>query len=171
MIVMGIIGVRGLKEIFMGSVVGEVLENVNCLVFVIFEKVVFDGEIDDIVFVVNYQDEEVEVFQKVVEICQLFNVKIYCVNVDLFYVEDYCYEMDQFKGKLFVYDNIIFEVIESMDIWEGLIKYMEIYLVDVLVMVIYKCNFFQELFWYSYVKEMLYYCNMLLLFILFYILG
>lgn len=59
---MGIIGVCGFKEIFMGSVVGEVLENVNCLVLVIFEKVVFDGEIDDIVFVVNYQDEEVEVF-------------------------------------------------------------------------------------------------------------
>lgn len=54
MIVMGIIGVCGFKEIFMGSVVGEVLENVNCLVLVIFEKVVFDGEIDDIVFVVNY---------------------------------------------------------------------------------------------------------------------
>ncbi|MCI4650452.1 universal stress protein [Phaeodactylibacter sp.] len=171
MIVMGTTGARGLKEIFMGSVAGEVLENANCPVLAIPEKAVFDGEIDDIAFAVNYQDEEVEAFQKVVEICQPFNAKIHCVNVDLSHAEDYRHEMDQFKDKLVPYENTTFEVIESTDIREGLTKYMETHSVDVLVMVTHKRNFFQELLRYSHAKEMSYHCNMPLLSIPSHILG
>lgn len=163
MIIMGTTGARGLKEIFMGSVAGEVLENANCPVLAIPEKADFDGEIDDIAFAVSYKDEEVVAFKKLVEICGSFNAKIHCVNVDLSHTEFYRNEMEAFKSKLPTYGNTTFEVIQSTDIKEGLTRYMETHAVDVLVMVTHKRNFFQELLRYSHAKEMSYHCNMPLL--------
>lgn len=163
MIVMGTTGARGLKEIFMGSVAGEVLENASCPVLAIPEKAAFDGHIDDIAFAVSYQDEEVQAFGALAELCSSFNAKIHCVNVDLSHTEDYRHEMDEFKKKLPAYDNVEFEVLQSTDIREGLTKYMETHAVDVLVMVTHKRNFFQELLRYSRAKQMSYHSNMPLL--------
>lgn len=163
MIVMGTTGARGLKEVFMGSVAGEVLEKASCPVLAIPEKAVFDGEIDDIAFAVSYQDEEVEAFKALVDLCSSFNAKIHCLNVDLSHAEDYRNDMNRFKEKLPFYDNTEFEVIQSTDIREGLTRYMETHSVDVLVMVTHKRNFFQELLRYSHAKEMSYHCNMPLL--------
>lgn len=163
MIVMGTTGARGLKEVFMGSVAGEVLEKASCPVLAIPEKAVFDGEIDDIAFAVSYQDEEVEAFKVLVDLCSSFNAKIHCLNVDLSHAEDYRNDMNRFKEKLPFYDNTEFEVIQSTDIREGLTRYMETHSVDVLVMVTHKRNFFQELLRYSHAKEMSYHCNMPLL--------
>ncbi|MEQ8706649.1 MAG: universal stress protein [Phaeodactylibacter sp.] len=163
MIVMGTTGARGLKEIFIGSVAGEVLENGNCPVLAIPEKAEFDGKIDDIAFAVNYQDEEVQAFEQIAELCRAFNAKIHCLNVDLSHTEGYRHEMEEFKAKLPAYPNIEFEVLQSTDIREGLTQYMETHKVDVLVMVTHKRNFFQELLRYSHAKEMSYHCNMPLL--------
>lgn len=163
MIVMGTTGARGLKEIFMGSVAGEVLENASCPVLAVPEKAAFDGRIDDIAFAVNYEDEEVAAFKKLVELYSLFGAKIHCVNVDLSHTERYRNQMEKFKAKLPAHDNTTFEVVQSTDIREGLLSYMETHDVDVLVMVTHKRNFFQELLRYSHTKAMSYHSNMPLL--------
>ncbi|MBV6652971.1 MAG: universal stress protein [Mameliella sp.] len=163
MIVMGTTGARGLKEIFMGSVAGEVLENAECPVLAIPEKAEFDGKIDDVAFAVSYKEEEVKAFNLVSKLFRPFDAKIHCVNVDLSHAEDYRGEMDEFKVRLPEYNNIEFEVLQSTDIREGLTQFMETRAIDLLVMVTHKRNFFQELLRYSHAKEMSYHCNMPLL--------
>ncbi len=160
MIVMGTTGARGLKEIFMGSVAGEVLENANCPVLAIPEKAEFDGEIDDIAFAVNYQDEEVKAFHKVLEIAAPFQARIHCLNVDLSHTENYRKDMEAFSEKLPPYDKVLYEVLKGTEIREALTDYMETHKVDILTMVTHKRNFFQELLRYSHAKAMSYHCNM-----------
>lgn len=160
LIVMGTTGARGLKEIFMGSVAGEVLENADCPVLAIPEKAAFDGQIDDIAFAVNYQEEEVKAFQKVLEIASPFQARIHCLNVDLSHTEDYRKDMEAFSEKLPAYDQVQYEVLKGTEIREALTDYMETHKVDILTMVTHKRSFFQELLRYSHAKEMSYHCNM-----------
>lgn len=164
MIVMGTTGARGLKEIFMGSVAGEILENAHCPILAIPEEAEFDGEIDDIAFTVSFQDEEVKGYQKLLEIIAPFKANIHCLNVDLAHTEDITHRMEQFKEKLSAYDSgnakATFEVLDGTDVREALTDYMNTHNVDVLTMVTHKRNFFEELFRYSRAKEMSYHSNM-----------
>ncbi len=160
LIVMGTTGARGLKEIFMGSVAGEILENADCPVLAVPEKAVFDGEIDDIAFAVSFEEEEVKAFEQLVEIARPFNAKMHCVNVDLAHTASYTQRMHTFREKLPAYDNLAFEVVDGTDLKDVLIGYMQGHGVDILAMVTHKRSFFQELFRYSHAKEMSYHCNM-----------
>lgn len=164
LIVMGTTGARGLKEIFMGSVAGEVLESAYCPVLAIPEEAEFDGEIDDIAFTINFQDEEVQGYQKLLQIIAPFKANIHCLNVDLTRTEDITIQMEQFKEKLNAYDSgnakATFNVLDGTDVREALTDYITTHKVDVLAMVTHKRNFFEELFRYSRAKEMSYHSNM-----------
>ena len=164
MIVMGTTGARGLKEIFIGSVAGEILENAHCPVLAIPEEAAFDGEIDNIAFTVSFQDEEVKGYQKLLEIIAPFKANIHCLNVNLVRTEDMTHRMEQFKAKLSAYNSgntkAIFEILDGTDVREALTDYMDMHNVDVLTMVTHKRNFFEELFRYSRAKEMSYHSDM-----------
>lgn len=164
MIVMGTTGARGLKEIFIGSVAGEILENAHCPVLAIPEEAAFDGEIDNIAFTVSFQDEEVKGYQKLLEIIAPFKANIHCLNVNLVRTEDMTPRMEQFKAKLSAYNSgntkAIFEILDGTDVREALTDYMDMHNVDVLTMVTHKRNFFEELFRYSRAKEMSYHSDM-----------
>jgi nucleotide-binding universal stress UspA family protein len=164
LIVMGTTGARGLKEIFMGSVAGEVLENAHCPVLAIPEEAEFDGEIDDIAFTVSFQDDELKGYQKLLEIISPFHANIHCLNVDLAHTEEITHRMDQFKKALHANESgnatLTFKVLDGTDVREALTDYMEEHSVDILAMVTHKRNFFEELFRYSRAKEMSYHSNM-----------
>ncbi len=161
MIVMGTTGARGLKEIFLGSVAGEVLENADCPVLAIPEEADFDGEIDDIAFSISFSNDEITAFRKLQEIIAPFKANIHCLNVDLAHTEDLTHRMEQFRDRLeeVGLTNAKFEVLGGTDIREALTDYMEEHRVDILAMVTHKRNFFEELFRYSRAKEMSYHSN------------
>ena len=155
-IIMGTTGARGLKEIFLGSVAGEVLENAECPVLAVPENATFDGMIDNIGMTTTYQEEEKEALKKVLNITAPFEPTIHCVNVDLAHIEPFTNRMDTFSTEFASISNINFDVIDGNDIQEVLTGFMEGRKIDMLAMVTHKRNFLQELFNYSRTKQMSY---------------
>lgn len=155
-IVMGTTGARGLKEIFLGSVAGEVLENAECPVVAVPENATFDGVIDNIGMTTTYREEEKEALKKVLNITAPFEPTIHCVNVDLAHIEPFTKRMDVFSAEFAEVANINFDVVDGNDIQEVLTGFMEGRKIDMLAMVTHKRNFLQELFNYSRTKQMSY---------------
>lgn len=160
LIVMGTTGARGLKEIFIGSVTGEILENACCPVLAVPEKGEFDGVLNKVAFATGFQQEEVKALDRLIELLAPFHPEIHCVNVDLAHTENIIHRMDQFvpalktKGR-----NIITHVLDGTDFQEAMIGFLETHSIDLLAMVTHKRNFIQELFHYSKTKMLSYHCN------------
>lgn len=159
MIVMGTTGARGLKEIFLGSVAGEVLENAHCPVLAVPESAEFDGELDTVGMAVSFNDEEKLALNEVLDIIGLFKPDIYCVHVDMAHTEEYTHKMEAFAQEFAAHSNIHFEVVEGNDFQGTLTKYLEGKAVDLVAMVAHKRNFLEELFRYSRTKKMSYHSS------------
>lgn len=159
LIVMGTTGARGLKEIFMGSTAGEVMENAPCPVLAIPEKGSFDGKIDNIAFTTSYTEEEQLILHLLQKMFSPFAPRIHCLNVDLAHTEEYTKNMEKFAGIFHEYSNMEFHVLEGTDINDVLTKYMEENKIDLLAMVTHQRNFIQELFHFSRTKQMVYHSH------------
>ncbi|MCB0583191.1 MAG: universal stress protein [Phaeodactylibacter sp.] len=159
MIIMGTTGARGLREIFLGSNAGEVLENADCPVIAVPEKSEFDGRIDQIAFTTTYKDEERKALEKVIAITAPFRPEIHCINVDLSHTESITHQMDAFRASFKGQDNLQFHVLEGNDIKEAIFDFLEKNDIDILAMVTHKRNFLEELFNYSRTKTMSYHAR------------
>lgn len=155
-IVMGTTGARGLKEIILGSVAGEVLENASCPVLAIPEQAVFDGKIDNIAFTTAFQSQEKKGLDKVLELFEAFSPQVHCVNVDLAHTEEYHHRMDVFSANFAENDNVAFHVLDGTDFQTVLTKFLEEMEIDVVAMVTEKRSFLEELFHYSKTKALSY---------------
>ncbi len=156
LIVMGTTGARGLKEIILGSVAGEVLENAACPVLAIPEQAIFDGLINNIAFTTNYQTEEVKGFAKVREVFENFNPSIHCINVDLAHTEEYHGRMDTFSAEVGDASNASFHVLDGTDFQTVLTNFLDQMEIDILAMVTHQRTFLEELFHYSKTKSLSY---------------
>ncbi|MCO6479373.1 MAG: universal stress protein [Phaeodactylibacter sp.] len=159
MIVMGTTGARGLREIFLGSVAGEVMENAACPVLAIPENADFDGQIDQLAFTTTYKEEEKEALERVIDIMGPFHPEIHCINVDLAHTEPITHRMDKFKAGFKREDDVQYYVLEGNDIREVITSFLQKKKIDVLAMVIHKRNFLEELFSYSRTKMMSYHAK------------
>ena len=57
-IIMGTKGATGLREVFVGSVTGEIMEKANCPVLAIPDEASFDHNIDRLVVTTDFTDED-----------------------------------------------------------------------------------------------------------------
>lgn len=159
LIVMGTTGASGLREIFLGSIAGEVLENAHCPVIAIPISAEFDGQIDQLAFTTTYKEEEKKALEKVISIVDVFRPQIHCINVDLSHTESLTHKMDQFKLGIENRGNIHFHVLEGNDVKEVITGFLEKNKIDVLAMVTHKRGFLEELFTYSRTKMMSYHAQ------------
>lgn len=156
LIVMGTTGARGLKEIILGSVAGEVLENAPCPVLAIPEQAIFDGLINNLAFTTNYQSKEQKGLAKLRELFSNFAPHIHCVNVDLAHTEAYHQRMDDFSAAAGEADNLSFHVLDGTDFQTVLTAFLDEMEIDILAMVTHQRTFFEELFHYSKTKALSY---------------
>ena len=156
LVVMGTTGARGLKEIILGSVAGEVLENAPCPVLAVPEQAVFDGVLNNVAFTTSYQPDEIAGFAKVQEIFTNFDPHIHCINVDLAHTEQYHHRMDAFKKAVGEVPNSSFHVLDGTDFQTVLTGFLDQMEIDILAMVTHKRTFFEELFHYSKTKALSY---------------
>ncbi len=159
LIVMGTTGASGFKEIFLGSVAGEVLERAHCPVLAVPEKNEFDGKIDQLVFTTNFEDEERSALDRLIEFAQPFDAEIHVVNIDTGHTDFYHHRMDKFKADYQDKKKLRFHVLDGVDIYEELTDYLEEHPVDFLAMVTHKRNFIQGLFNYSKTKKLSYHSD------------
>lgn len=158
-IVMGTTGARGLKELVLGSVAGEVLENAPCPVLAIPVQAVFDGKIDTIAFTTSFREEEVAGLQTVQEKFAVFNPHIHVVNVDLAHTDEFTAQMDQFSARFEDRDHLSFHSLDGTDIQPVLTQFFQEHNIDLVAMVTHKRTFFEELFHYSKTKAMSYHSH------------
>lgn len=159
LIIMGTTGARGLKEIFLGSVAGEVLENAHCPVLAVPKDATFDGRINRIAFTTSFADEEKIMLRRLQSLTLPFLPKIFCVNVDLSHTESITQRMTAFGAEFEEDNRFSFDVIDGTDIKAALIDFMDDHHIDILAMVSHKRSFLDELFNYSRAKMMSYHSN------------
>lgn len=159
MIVMGTTGARGLKELFMGSIAGEVLENAPCPVLAVPENAAFDGKIDHIAFTTSFAAEEKTALLHLQRLFAPFQPTIHAINVDLAHTEEYTHRMESFAADFPDHSNLRFEVMDGTDIYESVTDYLDKHHIDIVAMVTHRRSFFQELFHYSRTKQMAYHAD------------
>jgi len=159
-IVLGTTGARGLKEIFLGSVAGEILENATCPVLAVPAKAEFDGTIDNIAYATGYQTADANALRQLVELFENFNPNFHCISVDLAHTATWTHQMEEFKqtvGETAL--PIHYQVIDSTDIQKGITDYLADKQIDIITMLTHKRNFIQELFNYSKTKALAYHAS------------
>jgi nucleotide-binding universal stress UspA family protein len=156
MIVMGTKGAGWLKEIFTGSVTGEIMEKAACPVLAIPEKAAFDGAINKIAVTTDYSEEDCKTVEKVLEWASLFDATVDCLHVDASHTESITHRMDDFKRKFAGNDRLRFVVLNEFELEKSIAHYIEDNGIDILAMLTHRRSFFQELFNYSHAKAMTY---------------
>lgn len=156
LIVMGTKGAGWLKEIFLGSIAGEVLENAPCATLAIPIDAEFDGVIDKIAFTTNYEAKEILAIKNLMRFANFFKANVYCIHVDTSHTEGLTNKMEQFKTLVPAHENLHFVTIDGLRLEESLIKFVEENNIDILAMMTHKRNFIEELFNYSRTKKLSY---------------
>jgi nucleotide-binding universal stress UspA family protein len=159
LIIMGTKGAGWLKEILLGTVAAEILENANCPVIAVPQHTTFDGKIDRIAVLTEFLDEEKILLTKVSEFASFFNATLDCIHVDLALTHDYTHRMDQFRKDCEEIGNIDFKVLQGLDLFKAVGEYVEEENIDILAILTHKRNFIHEFFHYSVAKKMSYHLN------------
>jgi nucleotide-binding universal stress UspA family protein len=159
LIVMGTTGASGLKELILGSIAGEVLENACCPVLTVPEKADFDGRINQIAFATSFKEEEGKAIDRLLSLFAPFDPEIHIVNVDLAHTEVYNHRMDELKTRYAHLEKVNFHVLEGTDLQPTLTSFLDQLQVDMIAMVTHKRNFLAELFQYSRTKAMSYHSH------------
>lgn len=156
LIVMGTEGAWGLKEIFVGSIAGEIIENASCPTLVIPKDAKFSGQIKKIAVTTSFKEDEKIALQKVLDLSKLLNAQVFCINVDLSHSEFFMHRMDALKEQFKDHSNLFFQVLEGTSLHEEIAEYLENNQIDLLAMLTHKRNLLGELFNYSQTKKMVY---------------
>ena len=156
MIVMGTKGAGWVKEIFIGTIAGEIMERASVPVLAVPEEAVFDGKMNKIAVATEFKPEEKYLLEKVLNLAAAFEAHVYCLNVDLAGIQFYAEQKEKFMESFKDTPRLHFKTIEGFDIMTALNEYMNKYRMDMLCMLIHKRNFIQEFFKYSIAKTMSY---------------
>lgn len=153
-VVMGTKGATGLKETFLGSNTGSVITEVDTTVIGVPEDSEFTG-IHNIVFTTRYREKDLKAIKELVPLAELFGAKIHCLyiktkksDVNPVVIEDW---------KFLLKDaNVIFHTVESDNVKDSILNFIDSYNVDMLAMLNYKRGFFEELFKQSLTQKLSY---------------
>ena len=155
-VVMGTTGARGLKEVFLGSVAGEVLESASCPVLVVPREAPAGAQFPHMAFTTDFKDEEMPALDYLIGLARQLDSKLHVINVDVTHTDFYVHRMEKLKAKYKDEAGIRFEELKGDHIFETVSEYLEEHGVHLLAMLSYKRNFFRELFHYSLAKKMAY---------------
>ncbi len=155
-IVMGTKGAKGLKEIFLGSITGEIMEQAPCPVLGIPIEAKLDSAIDKIGLTYDFERDTPGLLEAVGNIATLFKAQIYCLHIDSSHASELTRKEEEMKAFFKDDDRFIPVLIEASDLLGSLSKFADENKLDLITMITHKRNFFQELFHFSFAKKMTY---------------
>ena len=150
LVVMGTTGAGAMKELFVGSVAAEVMENADVPVLAVPMGAVFDGSISKIAFATELLDEDDKALPRVQEIARTLGAEVLCVNADVSHTTPYTTRVEEFKQQ---FPDVALHVLESIDVEESIKQFVHKNHVDILAMLIHQRNRLQEIFNYSMTKR------------------
>jgi len=157
LIIMGTKGATGLREIFLGSVTGEVMEKAPCPVLGIPLNAEFDGVLNVFAVTTDFSQEDAVALKQVSQFAGIFGAEVRCIHFDVLHQEKLIHQLSQWKEELdFDISHIHFEVIDTSHLENSMVEYIDKHEVDIVAMLIHKRGFFEEMFNYSLAKKMAY---------------
>jgi nucleotide-binding universal stress UspA family protein len=154
LIVLGTNGATGLKEAFLGTNAGSVIERVPILSLTVPAKARFE-KIKKIGFTTRFTSKDSRALKKVVEIAKALNAKIKCLYVQTFDSDLKQARIEKWKAD-FKQDPVEFIVIPSDDIKGTIFSFLKKNDIDILAMLTYKHKMLEKLFKKSLVKKIAY---------------
>jgi nucleotide-binding universal stress UspA family protein len=155
-IVMGTKGAGWLRQIFTGTVAGEMMEYACCPVLAVPGKAVFDKSIDKIGVTTSFAEEEVDILRKTLDFAAIFNARVYCIHVDQHKGIDPAENEDEFRDQFRDVPNLNFIILEGPNVIKTLSEYIEANDFDVLAMLTHQRSFMEEMIDFSEAKMMSY---------------
>ncbi|MBK8502596.1 MAG: universal stress protein [Saprospiraceae bacterium] len=125
LIVMGTKGASGLKEVFLGSIAGEIMEKANCPVLAIPEEAVFDHNIDRIAMATEFKPEDEKALQEVLKFANLFNAQVTCLHVCIENLDECNKKIAVWREMFADHPNLHFKLIRDHTVTKALNKYIE----------------------------------------------
>ena len=155
-IVMGTKGAGAIKEIFFGSVAGEVMEKAPCPVLAVPEDHDFDGKIDRIAVTTDFSERDVRAIEFIIPLAAAFRSEVYCLHVDLAHTEALNQRMDHLRLRFAPYGSLHFRNLDATDFENAIDEFVASRRIDLVASVIEERGFFQELFHRSRAKQLSY---------------
>lgn len=156
LIIMGTKGATGLKEVFLGSITGEVMEKASCPVLAIPDEAVFDHNIDRIGISTEFTNEDEKALEEVLKFASPFGAQVFCLHVCTENLDECIKKLDALRLKYADHSNLHFKLVSDHTVTKALNKYLEDEKIDVMAMLTHRRNFLQELFNYSRAKKTIY---------------
>jgi nucleotide-binding universal stress UspA family protein len=146
-----------LSDIFIGSATNKVLEEINKPVIAVPDSAKFDGKLDNIAFLVDYRQDEIEPLKVVMEKSEEFGSNLYVIHFDLAHVESMTPRMENFKNSIesSSLENVHFISIDTINLKKSLYDFCHQNKIDMVCLINHKRNFYQRLFSLSLTKDLL----------------
>lgn len=150
-IIMGTEGAAGWSELLLGTNATAVISNVSIPVFSIPANFKFKP-IKNIVFTTRFRPKDKIALKEVLEITKKMNAKIKCLYVKTD-ASDVTKETIKEWEDEFANESIVFHIVLSEEVKESILDFILFKKVDVLTMLTYKRNFFENLFHHSLTQD------------------
>lgn len=144
-------------ELFIEAQTLKVIKEINKPVVAVPEKVNFDGNLDNILFLVDYKDSEKQPLIELIEKAKAFDAKLHVLHFDLSHTESITPIMEEFKESLKVnhFDNVEFVSIDSIDIKKSLNAYCQNNHIDMVCLMNHDKNFYQRFLMQSIAEDLI----------------
>ncbi|MDO1513918.1 universal stress protein [Maribacter confluentis] len=136
LILVGMKGGSGIREIIVGSTAKQLIEEAPCPVLTV-PTIVGYRQIETIVYATDYEEEDIHTIKKLVEIAKPLQAKIHVTHISTQNEYKGDMQMEWFKDALkekVSYKDIIFKLILSDDIFDALRIYLGDVSADMVVM-------------------------------------
>ena len=157
LVILGTDGVDNLVDRLFGTTTSNVIDEVECAVLTVPADAIYHG-IRRIAYATDFNSEDVETLKEILEFANLFSATVHVVHVSekgAPTIEDQR-RMEELE-KHFISDEgaskIIFELIRSDDVMDGIEKYLDSKAIDILVMFKEKESFWERMFNPSLTKQ------------------
>lgn len=158
-IIMGTTGAGFLKEVFLGSIAGEVLENASCPVLAVPAEARFDGKIDQMAYASDFSDYSLQQLPNAINFAKTFKAQLHVLNVDTAHTAEFSQKIKQVKNSFEGESNLTIEILPGNDVSSTLSNYLIQNNIDFLLMATHKRNWLAEMFQYSRTKNMAVHSN------------
>lgn len=145
-----------LLEFFFNSNTIKLMTSIGKPVVAVPEGTRFDGALDNVLFLVDYKDDELESLQNILKSTKEFDAKLHVVHFDVAHSDALADKMDALRAKLADQDlsGVSFESIDTIDIKKSLMAYCDQHNIDLVYLVNRERNFYQRLFSYSLTEDL-----------------
>lgn len=160
-VVLGTHGASGMKEVFLGSTAASVMTGTDAFVLGIPEESKYET-IEKIGFATQYHPDDYKALQKVLQVAKRFNAQIECI-----YVKTPDNEVNEVIiadwNLIFRDEKITFTTIESKDVEETIMDFIELHRIDIFALLNHRRGFWESFFHTSMTKKLAYHTKVPLL--------